>query len=81
MFYDFKTYSSFFQKNGVLIDQNKREKVIKKEFEKILIKKNLKIEENTKLFEEVINLTDKPNIIECSFDKKFLTLNIKILLG
>ena len=63
-FYDFKSYESFFKKEGVIIDQDKRKKIIEKEFEKILNKKNLKIIDNQRLLEEVVNLTDKPNILE-----------------
>ena len=42
IFNDYKSYLSFFQKKGVVIDQNKRKKIIEKEFEKILTKKKPK---------------------------------------
>ncbi len=80
LFNDYKSYKNFFLKKGIIIDQNKRKKIIEKEFEKILIKKNLKIIHNDKLTEEVVNLTDKPNILECSFDKKFLSIPKEILV-
>ncbi len=80
IFYDFKSYESFFKKEGVIIDQDKRKKIIEKEFEKILNKKNLKIIDNQKLLEEVVNITDKPNILECFFDKKFLSIPKEILI-
>ena len=79
-FYDFKSYENFFKKEGIIIDQNKRKKIIEKEFEKIFIKKNLKTKDNNKLIEEVVNLTDKPHILECSFDKKFLSIPREILI-
>ena len=79
-FYDFKSYESFFKKEGIIIDQDKRKKIIEREFEKILIKKNLKIIDNQRLLEEVVNLTDKPNILECFFDKKFLSIPKEILI-
>jgi glycyl-tRNA synthetase beta chain len=79
IFNDFKSYEIFFQKKGIIINQDKREKVIKKEFEKILNKKNLQIEDNDKLIDEVINLTDKPHVLECNFDKKFLSIPKEIL--
>ena len=47
---------------------------------KILTKKNLKIKDNDKLIDEVVNLTDKPHILECSFDKKFLSIPKEILI-
>jgi glycyl-tRNA synthetase beta chain len=80
IFYDFKSYEAFFKKEGVIIDQDKRKSIIEKEFKKILNKKNLKIADNHKLVEEVINLTDKPHILECSFDKKFLSIPKEILI-
>ena len=79
-FYDFKSYESFFKKEGIIIDQDKRKKIIERGFEKILIKKNLKIIDNQRLLEEVVNLTDKPNILECFFDKKFLSIPKEILI-
>ena len=40
----------------------------------------MEIINNEKLIEEVVNLTDKPHIIECSFDKKFLSIPKEILI-
>ena len=80
IFHNFKSYESFFQKDGITVNQDKRKKIILKEFEKILIKKNLKLEDNDKLIEEVVNLTDKPYVLECSFDKKFLSIPKEILV-
>mgnify|MGYP006173294215 CR=1 FL=1 len=79
-FCDFKSYEVFFQKKGVIIDQDKRKKIIEKEFDKILDQKNLKIVDNQKLVQEVINLTDKPHILACSFDKRFLSIPKEILI-
>ena len=39
IFHDFKSYENFFQKVGITVDQNKRKKIIEREFEKILNKK------------------------------------------
>ena len=79
-FNNFKSYENFFLKKGVIINQNKRKKIIEKEFDKISIKKNLKFNDNDKLIEEVVNLTEKPHILECSFDKKFLSIPKEILI-
>ena len=79
VFTDFKSYEKYFKKQGILIDQNKREELIKKEFSKILNKRKLIIERNFKLFDEVINLVDNPNVLLCSFDKKFLSIPKEIL--
>ena len=79
-FNDFKTYQKSLEQTGTIIDQDKRKDHIRKEIEKILKKKNLIIDENEKLLDEVNNLVDQPHIIECSFDKKFLTIPQEILV-
>ena len=79
IFTDFKSYEKFFKKQGILVDQNKREELIKKEFAKILNKRKLKINDNPRLFDEVVNLVENPNILLCSFDKKFLSIPKEIL--
>jgi len=80
IFNDFQSYEKFFQKERIIINQDKRKIIIEKEFKKILTKKNLKIKDNDKLIDEVVNLTDKPHILECSFDKKFLSIPEEILI-
>ncbi len=78
-FENFKKYEKFFENNGVIINQNKRLKIINKSFLNILGKKRLKINENPKLMDEVVNLVDSPNILLCKFDKKFLSVPKEIL--
>ncbi len=78
-FDNFKSYENFFEKQGVFIDQNKRLKIINRNFSKILNNKGLKINENPKLINEVVNLTDSPNVLLCNFDKKFLSIPKEIL--
>ncbi len=80
IFNNFKSYESFFKKKGIIIDHEKRKTIIKKEIEKILTKKNLIINDNEKLIEEVVNITDRPNILECSFNKKYLLIPKEILV-
>ena len=80
VFTDFKSYEKHLKQQGILIDQNKREELIKKEFSKILNKRKLIIKENFKLFDEVVNLVDNPNILLCSFDRKFLSIPKEILI-
>ena len=70
IFKDFKSYKIFFQKSGIIIDHNLRKKFIIKEIEKISKKKNIIIESNNKLLEEVTGLVDQPNILVCKFDEK-----------
>ena len=78
-FNNFKSYEKFFEKRGVFIDQNKRLKIINQNFSKILSKKGLKIHDNPKLIDEVLNLVDSPNILLCNFDRKFLSIPKEIL--
>ena len=40
IFSNFKSYEKYFKKQGILVDQNKRKELIKKEFSKVLNKKN-----------------------------------------
>jgi len=80
VFKDFKSYEKYFQKQGILVDQDKRKEFIIKEFSKLLSKRKLIIEENPRLLDEVINLVDNPNILLCSFDKKFLVIPREILI-
>ena len=80
VFVDFKSYQKYFSQLGIIVDQNKRKFLIEKEFLKILKKNKLKIEDNPRLFDEVVNLVDNPNILLCSFDKKFLSIPKEILI-
>ena len=79
IFKDFKSYEKYFKKQGILVDQDKREELIKREFSKILNKRKLTIKDNPRLLDEVINLVDNPNVLMCSFDKKFLSIPKEIL--
>ncbi len=79
-FLDFKTYEKFFEKNGVIINQNKRLKSINRQFSNILNKKKLSIKDNPGLFDEVVNIVDNPNVLLCSFNKKFLSIPNEILI-
>ena len=80
IFTDFKIYEKYFRKQGIIIDQNKRGKLINREFSKLLNKKKLTIEHNSRLLDEVVNLVDNPNILLCNFDKKYLFIPKEILI-
>ncbi|MBD1153166.1 glycine--tRNA ligase subunit beta [Pelagibacterales bacterium SAG-MED24] len=80
IFKDFKSYEKYFKKQGTLIDHDKRKELIKKEFSKALSKRKLLIEENPRLLDEVVNLVDNPNVLMCSFDKKYLIIPKEILI-
>ena len=79
VFDNFKSYEKFFEKQGIFVNQNKRLKIINRDFSKILSKKGLRINDNHKLIDEVVNLVESPNILLCNFDKKFLSIPKEIL--
>ena len=79
-FNDYNSYKKYFHKIGIILDQDKRKDLIRKNIERILLKKNLKIEGEDQLLDEVTNLVDQPYILECSFDKKFLSVPKEILI-
>ena len=78
-FINFKSYEKYFKKQGTLVDQDKRMELINREFSKILSKRKLMIKDNPRLFDEVVNLVDNPNILLCNFDKRFLSIPNEIL--
>ncbi len=80
IFTNFKDYNNFFKKLNIVIDQELRKNLIEKKFNEILTKKNIKIEKNTRLIDEVVDLTDQPNVLLCEFDRKFLNVPKEILI-
>ena len=80
IFVDFKEYVNFFKKVSIVIDHKQRKNLIEKKFNEISNKKNIKIENNPKLLDEVVDLTDQPNVIVCEFDRKFLNIPKEILI-
>ena len=80
VFKNFKSYERFLKIHGTIVDQTKRKQIIQKEFTKILSKKKLFVLENFKLFDEVVDLVECPNVLLCDFDKKFLSIPREILI-
>ena len=80
IFTDFKDYNNFFKKMNITIDHNLRKNFIEKKLDEISNKKNINIENNPKLIDEVVDLTDQPNVILCEFDRKFLNIPKEILI-
>ena len=78
-FKNFNSYSLFFKKLKIIIDNDFRKNHIEKELNKQSTKKNLKININKKLLDEVVGIVEKPKIIMCSFDKNFLNIPIEII--
>jgi glycyl-tRNA synthetase beta chain len=80
IFTNFKKYNNFFKKFNIIIDHKQRKNLIEKKLSEISNKKNIKIENNPKLLDEVVDLTDQPNVIICEFDRKFLNIPKEILI-
>ncbi len=79
-FNDFKSYIKFFKQKGVTIDQDKRKEFIIKEINKATNQKKIHINVNEKLINEIINIVEKPKILVCEFNKKFLEIPKEILI-
>ncbi len=79
-FNDFKSYIKFFKEKGVTIDQNKRKEYIIKEINKLTNQKKIYINFNEKLIEEITNIVEKPKILACQFNKRFLEIPQEILI-
>jgi len=79
-FKNFKSYENFFKKSGIIIDQSLRKQFIEKRLQKSAKRKNLFLEIDSKLLDVVSNLVDKPNILVCKFDSKFLNIPKEILI-
>ena len=79
-FSSFKSYNSYFKSLGIFIDQEKRKLFISNEIIKLLDKKKLKINLKKELLEEITNIVEKPKILFCEFDKKYLIMPKEILI-
>ena len=80
IFKNFKSYKNYFKKAGIIIDQNLRKQLIEKVLKKKATRKNLVIEIDNNLLEEITNLVEQPNILTCKFDPKFLNMPKEILV-
>ena len=80
VFSSYKLYESYFKKSGIIIDHNKRKKIIEKKLSKISKNKSLEIKINDKLLDEVTNIVESPKILNCKFDQKFLKIPKEILI-
>ena len=79
-FIDYESYQKYFLKIGTIIDQEKRKNLIKKKINNVITKKNLVISGEEQLLDEVTNLLEQPHVLECSFNKKFLSIPKEILI-
>ena len=80
IFKNFKGYKDFFNQSGIIIDHVLRKEFIVKEIEKISSKNNFIVEPNNKLLDEVTDIVERPNVLVCKFDQKFLNIPKEILI-
>ena len=79
IFKNINSYFSYFKKLNVIIDNDLRKKYIKKKLTGLSNKKNLQININEKLLNEVTDIVEKPKVISCTFDKKYLSIPKEII--
>ena len=76
----FKSYLSILKSQNIILDQDKRRNIIVKKMDNICKARNLKNDFNQRLIEEVVNLTEKPNVILCKFNETYLKIPKEILI-
>jgi len=74
------SYFLYFKKLNIIIDNELRKNYIEKQLIKLAKNKNLKININKKLLNEVSDIVEKPKIIACCFDKKYLDIPKEIII-
>ena len=78
-FKNFVSYKNYFKQAGVIVDDRERKLRIRKNLEKISKAKNFNLNINLKLLDEVTNIVEKPKVILCSFDKKFIEIPREVI--
>ena len=79
-FTNFKSYNAYFKSKKIILSQDKRKEFILNELNKISKRNNLLIDVQENLINEITNIVEKPKIILCEFDKKFLQIPKEILV-
>jgi glycyl-tRNA synthetase beta chain len=78
---NFNEYQLFLKKNNITLDQNERERKILRKFETICKSKKYKEIFDKKLLEEVVNITENPNVLLIDFDRKYLDIPSEIIIS
>ena len=78
---NFSDYQKLLLNNNIILDQEKRKKIITNKLEYFCKQKKLKNNFNINLLEEVTNIVDDPNVILLDFDKKYLQLPKEIIVS
>ncbi len=75
----FNSYLKILESQSIVLDHEKRKKIILKKMNSICNSKKLQNNFNEKLVEEVVNLVEKPNVILGKFDEIYLKIPQEIL--
>ena len=78
---NFKEYESLLKTNKIYLKQEDRKNSIIKKLQSICKTKNYLENFNEKLIEEVVNITENPNIILADFDKEYLDIPKEIIIS
>ena len=76
---DFQEYQEFLRRNEIILDHNKREKLILEKVQSICKSRSCKESLDQSLLTEVSNLVDKPRIVLAKFDKSYLKLPSEVI--
>ena len=76
----FKSYVGILESEDIILNQEKRKKIILNKMSSITNTRELKNNFNLKLVDEVVNLVEKPNVILCSFAEIYLKIPQEILI-
>ena len=79
IFKNINSYFSYFKKLNIIIENGLRKKYIKKKLIDLSNKKNLQINISENLLNEVTDIVEKPKVILCTFDKKYLSIPKEII--
>jgi glycyl-tRNA synthetase beta chain len=75
------TYDDVLKKNGIIVDQDERKTIIKKELADAAQKAGGKLLEDEPLLDTVTYLVEQPAICACRFDREFLKLPDIVLIA
>ena len=78
---NFKEYESLLKTNKIFLKQEDRKNNIIKKFQSICKTKSYLESFNEKLLEEVVNITENPNVILADFDKEYLVIPKEIIIS
>ncbi|HEF3552228.1 TPA: glycine--tRNA ligase subunit beta [Campylobacter upsaliensis] len=75
-----KEYFELLEENFVILDPEKRKEKIIESFKLIETKENLNIAQDDELLEEVIAITEYPNVLLGSFESEFLEIPSEVII-